>query len=45
MTPNTSFQRTGTDLVLGRGGGRLVLEQVRLARVLRRRGPAAELSR
>ena len=44
-SPNTSFQRTGTDQVLGRGRGRLAPEQVWLARVLRRRGPAAELSR
>ena len=43
--PNTSFQRTGTDQVLGRGRGRPAPEQVWLARVLRRRGPAAELSR
>jgi hypothetical protein len=40
--PNKPLQRSGTDKVSGRGRGGVVLEQVLLARVLKRTRPAAE---
>ena len=45
MTPNTSFQRTVFDKVLGRGRVGAVLKKVLSARVLDTPRTAAELSR
>jgi hypothetical protein len=42
LSPNKPLQRSGMDKVLGRGRGVGVLEQVRRARVLKHRWPAAE---
>jgi hypothetical protein len=40
--PNKPLQRSGMDKVPGRGRGKVVLEQVMCARVLKRQWPAAE---
>jgi hypothetical protein len=45
MPPNNPLQRSVNDKVLGRGRGRLLLDQVMSARVLERTRPAAERGR
>jgi hypothetical protein len=42
LSPNKPLQRSGVDKVLGRGPGRVVLNQVLRARVLKRTRSAAE---
>jgi hypothetical protein len=43
--PNKPLQQSGLDKVLGRGRGKVVLEEVLRARVLKGQWPAAERSR